>query len=111
MVEYIINLNTVFGSLSDPTRRDILCRVAKKPMSISEISQHYELTFAAVSKHLKVLENAGLIIKHKHGKMQVVSYNPLMVNDAAEFLQDCGTIWNQRFATLETLLKKELLKK
>lgn len=110
MVEYTLNLNTLFSSLADETRRDILNRVAKKQLSVGEIAKHYKLTFAAVSKHLKVLEKARLVIKQRRGKEQMVMFNPLAVNDAAEYLRNYEAIWNQRFDALDKLLKKESLK-
>jgi DNA-binding transcriptional ArsR family regulator len=58
MVEYTLDLDNIFFSLADPTRRDILKRVSAKDLSISEIADPYHLTFAAISKHIKVLEKA-----------------------------------------------------
>ena len=107
MVEYIMNLDTVFGCLADPTRRDILKRVAKEELSVGEVAQIYSLTFAAVSKHLKVLEKAKLIIKRRRGKEQMVHLAPDAFKDAAEYLQWYGQLWEQRFDSLEALLREE----
>src|SRR5581483_5277805 len=90
------NLDTVFSSLADETRRDMLNRVAKKQLSIGQIAQHYRLTFAAVSKHIQVLEKAKLIIKQRRGKEQMVVINPLAVKGAADYLKHYEAIWNQR---------------
>jgi DNA-binding transcriptional ArsR family regulator len=67
MVEYTLSLDSIFSSLADPTRRDILRRLITQELSISELAKPYDITFAAVSKHLKVLERAQLIIKRGHG--------------------------------------------
>lgn len=107
MVEYALNLDFVFGSLADATRRDILKRVAKKELSIGEIAGHYKLSFAAISKHLKVLEKARLIIKRRQGKEQIVMANPLTIKTADDYLRHYEQIWNQRFDRLEMLLKTE----
>ena len=107
MVEHKLNLNTVFSSLADETRRDILNRVAKKQLSVGEIAQHYKMTFAGISKHLQVLEKAKLITKHRRGKEQMVTINPLAVHDAAAYLKHYEAIWNQRFDALEHVLEQE----
>jgi DNA-binding transcriptional ArsR family regulator len=60
MVEYTPSLDSIFGSLADPTRRDILQRVAGRELTVSQIAEPYDLSLAAVSKHLKILERAKL---------------------------------------------------
>ena len=76
MVERTAQLDLVFGALSDVTRRDILRRVAKKELSVSEIASSYDLSFAAVAKHLVVLEKARLVTKRRQGKLQVAALAP-----------------------------------
>jgi DNA-binding transcriptional ArsR family regulator len=104
MVEYVFSLDNVFGALADPTRRDILSRVASADMSVGEIADHYHLTFAAVSKHLKVLERAKLIIKRRRGKQQMVSLAPQAFADAAEYLDWYKKTWENRLDNLEQYL-------
>lgn len=106
MVEYVINLDAVFGSLADPTRRDILSQVSQRELSVGDIAKKYNLTFAAVSKHLKVLEQARLILKRKQGREQMVRISPQTLADADEFLRQYQAIWERRFDALEELLKK-----
>lgn len=106
MVEYpTINLNQVFHALADPTRRDILARVSRQSLSVGRIARDYKLTFAAVSKHLKVMEKAQLVIKQRHGKEQVVSAAPSTVKDASEYLKRYEAMWNERFDALDKYLK------
>lgn len=107
MVEYALNLDSVFGSLADPTRRDILKQVAAGPLTISEIAKSYNLTFAAISKHLKVLESAHLIIKKKRGKERIVQISPQTFRQATEYLEHYEFLWNQRFDALDKLLKED----
>ena len=83
MVECTLNLNSIFGSLADPTRRDILNRVSQEELSVSEIAEPYQLTFAAISKHLKILEKAHLIIKRRHGKQAMVQASPTALKEAS----------------------------
>lgn len=105
MVELSLNpLDAIFGSLADPTRRDILKRVAKKEMSVSDIAKPYKLTFAAISKHLKVLEKAKLIIKRRQGKEQIIQLSPSSIKDAAKYLQEYEKLWDHRLDSLERYL-------
>ncbi|HEY1835739.1 MAG TPA: metalloregulator ArsR/SmtB family transcription factor [Candidatus Saccharimonadales bacterium] len=110
MVERILSLDSVFGSLADPTRRDILQRVAGRELSIGEIAKDYNLTFAAVSKHLKILENAKLVVKRRQGKRQMVRVSPAALKDVTEYLQQYEKFWETRLDALETLLAQEQLK-
>ncbi len=104
MVESALRLNFIFGSLSDPTRRDILQRVSKKQMSVSEIAEPYKMSLAAISKHLKILENAKLIIKRRWGKQQVVELSPVAFKDASKYLKHYEKLWNGRLDSLEQYL-------
>jgi DNA-binding transcriptional ArsR family regulator len=108
MVEYSLGLDSVFGSLADPTRRDILRRVSRQRLTVGEIAKPYDLTFAAVSKHLKVLERAKLIIKRRRGKEQMVSLAPQALAEAAEYLQWYRQFMDARFDALEDYLSKEV---
>jgi len=105
MVEYAINLDNVFQSLADPTRRDILERISRQSMSVGQIAKDYDLTFAAVSKHLKVMEKAKLVKKQRRGKEQIVSAAPHTVKDASEYLKRYEAMWNERFDALDKYLK------
>lgn len=107
MVEYTINLDLVFGSLSDPTRRDILRRVSQKELSISDIARPYDLTLAAISKHLKILEKARLVIKRREGKQQFVQASPAALKNASDYLEYYRQLWEESFDALEDLLQRE----
>ena len=105
MVEYTISLDNIFSSLADPTRRDILKRVSHKELSVSQIAKPYKLTFAAVSKHLIVLEKAKLISKHRKGKEQIVKILPIGLKNASEYLEKYEEIWEKRLDRLEAVLR------
>ena len=107
MVEYSTRLDLVFGSLADPTRRDIFQRVTTGEQTVGEIAQHYKMSFAAVSKHLKVLEKAKLITKHRHGRQQLVIAEPQTLKSVEDYLHQYEKLWNKRFDALEELLSKE----
>jgi DNA-binding transcriptional ArsR family regulator len=99
-------LDNLFMALADSTRRSILEQVASAEMSIGEIARHYQLTFAAVSKHIKVLERAGLITKRRRGKEQVVIIVPSTLGVARELIERYARMWSERFDNLEMLLKE-----
>jgi DNA-binding transcriptional ArsR family regulator len=98
-------LDRVFQALSDSTRRSILRRVARRELTVSEIAQPYELTFAAVSKHLKVLEQARLIDRRKDGSFQMISLNPEAMKSADQWLSFYHQFWAKRLETLKSLLE------
>lgn len=107
MVEYSLDLDSVFGSLADPTRRDILRRVTHQELSVSEIAQPYDLTFAAVSKHLKILEQAKLIIKRRRGRERLIQLSPAALQDASEYLRFYETMMSEQLDSLDNYLSKE----
>ncbi len=104
MVEYALKLDSIFGSLADATRRDILKRVAKKELSVSEIAKSYSISLAAVSKHLGVLERAKLIVKHCRGKQHYAQLAPIALKDASLYLERYRAMWENRFDALEHYL-------
>ena len=106
MVEYTHQLDTIFKSLADPTRRDILRRVCERQQTISEIAEHYQMTFAGVAKHLTVLEKAELIAKKKQGKEQIITANADTFNLATQALEKYRQILLKRYNRLEKLLQE-----
>lgn len=107
MVEYAnYTLDNIFHSLADATRRDILTRVCKSELTISSLARDYDMSFAAVAKHLRVLEKAKLIIKLKRGKERVIVANPDSINEAMKHLEGYKRVWNERYAALDDLLKE-----
>ena len=107
MVERTLELDTIFASLADPTRRDILARVARGELSIGDIAAKYDVSFAAISKHLTVLEKARLIIKRREGKKQMVTLAPDALMSADEYLEQYRQMWEQRFNKLDEILMEE----
>lgn len=107
MVEQSLQLDTIFHSLADPTRRDILSRVARSELSVGELVEKYDISFAAISKHLNVLEKAKLVVKRREGKKQMVTLAPGALMTADEYLEQYRQIWEQKFNKLDALLKEE----
>ena len=106
MVEYAFHLDSVFSSLADPTRRDILARVARREYSVGELVAHHDISFAAISKHLKVLEDACLIRKRKEGRKHMVSLAPGALKSADEYLEQYRQMWQSRYDKLDTVLNE-----
>ncbi len=107
MVESNLQLDLLFGALSDGTRRGILQRVAKSEMSIGQIARHFDLTYGAISKHVKVLERANLVTKRRRGKEQVVLIVPKSIGVARKHIERYAKLWADRFDNLESLLRED----
>jgi DNA-binding transcriptional ArsR family regulator len=97
-------LNQLFRALADGTRRDILARSLTETPSVSVLAARYEMSFAAVQKHVAVLERAGLIQKRASGREQLVTTNYEGLQRAGELLDYYESIWRQRMAQLDDVL-------
>lgn len=97
-------LDQLFGALADATRRDILARVMGAEASVSELAARYAMSFAAVQKHVAVLERAQLVTKRKDGRAQLVAGNPDTVRRAHRLLAQFEERWRSRVAGLDELL-------
>ena len=97
-------LDQVFGALADATRRDILARVLDADASVSELAAHYDMSFAAVQKHVAVLERARLVTKRKDGLAQLVTGNADAVSRATRLLAQFEQRWRGRVGRLDRLL-------
>lgn len=107
MVEHgSAELDRIFRVLADPTRRGILERLARSDseLSVTEISCPYAMSLAAVSKHLKALEGAGLVKRAVHGREHRFRLRPERLADAYEWLGFYERFWNQRIDALARLL-------
>lgn len=99
MVEY--DLNQVFRALADPTRRAILDRLAAGEATVSHLSGPFPLSFAAISKHLGVLEHAGLVTREARGRERVCRINPAALENAQVWLDFHERFWTSRMNALE----------
>lgn len=100
-------LDRIFRALSDGTRRDIISRVLQGPQSVTELASRYDMTFAAVQKHVAVLEDAGLVSKRAQGRERLVLGQVETINKVQKYLAQFEKIWRQRFAQLDALLAEE----
>jgi hypothetical protein len=102
--ESVDTLNRLFRALGDGTRRDILVRSLTDTPSVSELAARYDMSFAAVQKHVAVQERAGHIQKQASGREQLVSTDHARLQRAAELLNEFDAIWRQRVAQLDDVL-------
>jgi DNA-binding transcriptional ArsR family regulator len=96
-----------FHALADRTRRDILRRVLAGEHSVSTLAQSYDMSFAAVQKHVAVLETARLVTKRAEGRERLVSADPAMIARARLLLAEYEQLWRSRISRLDDLLAEE----
>jgi len=101
-------VDALFHALADRTRRDILRRVLAEEHSVSQLAAKYEMSFAAVQKHVGVLEKAGLLTKRRSGREQLASGDVEAVRSVAAMLTELEQIWRGRIARIDALLAAEL---
>ena len=97
-------LDRVFAALADATRRDIVTRVLQQEASVSVLARNYDMSFAAVQKHVAVLERAQLVSKERRGREQIVRGDVGTVRAAARLLGDLEELWRARIGRLEQVL-------
>lgn len=97
-------VDRIFRALADATRRDIVRRALVAQESVSQLARDYDMSFAAVQKHVAVLERAGLVIKDAHGRERLVRANPVVIRQASALLDAYERIWQSRIDRLDALL-------
>ena len=99
-------LSTTFAALADPTRRAILARLALGEASVTELAAPFEMTLPAVSKHLKVLERAGLITRGREAQWRPCRLDAAPLKDAVDWLEAYRRFWEQSLDRLEDYLRE-----
>ena len=99
-------VDRIFHALADSTRRDIIRRTLEGEASVSELAAAYLMSFAAVSKHVAVLEGAGLVTKEPRGRERIVRGNPEQIRRAQVLLDRYEQVWRSRIARLDSLLSE-----
>jgi len=102
-----IEVDRIFHALADATRRDILALAVGGRFSVSELAERYPMSFAAVQKHIAVLEDAGLITKERRGRERLVHTDVVTLQRARVFLDDIGELWRARVDRIDDLLATE----
>src|SRR5438046_6092752 len=99
-------LDRTFAALADPTRRAILARLASGQASVTELAAPFSMSLPAVSKHLKVLERAGLVIRGRDAQWRPCRLDERRLKDAADWIEPYRRLWEARFDRLETYLQE-----
>ena len=99
-------LSTTFAALADPTRRAILARLTTGEATVTELAEPFAMSLPAVSKHLKVLERAGLIARGREAQWRPCRLDPAPLRDANEWLESYRQFWEESFDRLEEHLRK-----
>ncbi|GJD56540.1 ArsR/SmtB family transcription factor [Methylobacterium dankookense] len=97
-------LDSLFHALSDRTRRAILHSLSERDRSISELAEPFDMSFRAVSKHVKVLEEAGLVRRSIRGRTHLCGLEAGRLRDARDWLDAYGTFWHERLDALDDLI-------
>ena len=98
-------LSTTFAALADPTRRAILARLALGETSVLKLAEPFNMSLPAVSKHLKVLERAGLITRTRDAQMRPCRIEARALKEADDWLEEYRRLWEQRLDRLEDYLR------
>ena len=100
----VMDFDRAFGALADATRRDIVRRAIGAEEGVAELADHYAMSFAAVQKHIAVLERAGLVSKERIGRRKVVRTNLEGLRQTRRLLDQYEELWRGRFARMTDLI-------
>ena len=99
-------LSATFAALADPTRRAILAHLAKGEASVTELAKPFEMSLPAISKHLKVLERAGLIVRSREAQWRPCQLNAEALKDVDDWLEQYRQFWEESFDRLDDYLQE-----
>ena len=99
------SLSTTFAALADPTRRAILARLASGEATVTDLSRPFEISLPAISKHLKVLESAGLITRGRDAQWRPCRLAPAPLREVADYAEQYRRLWEDRLDRLDVYLK------
>jgi len=101
------SLDYVFAALADPIRRAMVHRLARGPQRVTDLAAPFDVSLNAVSKHLKVLERAGLVRRQRKGREHRLQLKPAPLREVARWTSRYQRFWNERLDALENFLIKE----
>ncbi len=100
-------VDAIFQALADATRRDIVARVIEREQSVSSLAASYAMSFAAVQKHVAVLERASLVTKTRQGRERIVRADPAVIERARALLEHYENLWRHRAAAIDAILAED----
>jgi DNA-binding transcriptional ArsR family regulator len=101
------DLDNTLMALADPTRREILARLASGEARVTDIAAPFPISLNSVSKHIRILERAELVRRRKQGREHVLALNPEPLDAAAKWIEEQRALWGWRLAELDRILTKE----
>jgi len=107
MVYHYKNLDSTFSALADPTRRAIISRLAEGETPILEIATPFDMSLPAVTKHIRVLEEAGLVVRRKQGRVRYCHLNAKPLREAAQWLVFYQKFWDVKLDSLAAFLESD----
>jgi len=106
MVEFESRSEDVFRAIADPTRRAMLERLTAEDLTVSELAEPLDMSLAAASKHLGVLEGAGLVTREKRGRERVCSFDPSALLTVRDWVERYVGFWNERLDALDIAIRE-----
>lgn len=100
------SLSTTFAALADPTRRAILSRLSSGEATVNELAEPFDISLPGISKHLKVLEHAGLITRERKAQWRHCRLKPEVLKDAADWIEHYRRFWEECFDRLDSHLSQ-----
>ena len=105
MVQYQTRLDSTFAALSDVTRRGVLQQLGDSHASISDLAEQFQMTLTGMKKHVSVLEQAGLVITEKVGRVRTCKLGPRRLEEEAAWIEQYRELWSARFDALDTIVE------
>ena len=107
MYNIMSTLDLAFAALSDPTRRRIVARLTRGEVRVTDLAQPFAMSLNAVSKHIKVLEQAGLVRRTQHGREHTLELDPTPLREVARWMSPYEQFWTERLDRLEAFFKRK----
>ena len=107
MVNYSCSLDLTFGALADPTRREMLSLLARGESKVTDLAKQFNVSLPAISKHLRVLERAGLLERRKDGRVHRLKLKAKPMEEAQEWINSYRAFWEGQFDQLESYLEQQ----
>ena len=106
LLQTVLHHDRIFGALADATRRDIVRRAIEGEEGVAELAEHYSMSFAAVQKHIAILERSGLVSKHRIGRRKVVRTNLEGLRVARRLFDRYEELWRERVERMNRLMNE-----
>ena len=106
-VTYLIMRRDVFQAIADPTRREIISVIAEQPLRLNDVAERFNVSRPAISKHIKILTECGLVTMRQKGRERYCEANLLPLQEASEWIKQYSRFWNDKLDALGEFLEKD----